>query len=155
MKKFKFRLEKLLDVRIKKEEESIRFFKEAQREKDATERRLNILNEDYKKYKSKVLEGSIVERKIVNNYLNALDDNISNTRLKLSENNKVLEEKRQELKTKQIERKTVEILKDKQKAAYEKEINLVEQKNNDEFALYGFIRNYKNNLKGGENDGNS
>jgi flagellar FliJ protein len=45
------------------------------------------------------------------------------------------------LKQKQIERKTVETLKDKQLKAFIKEQELIEQKSNDEFALYGFIRN--------------
>ncbi len=54
---------------------------------------------------------------------------------------KIVEERREELKTKQLERKTVEILKEKDKLAFEKEQNMIEQRNNDEFALYAFIRN--------------
>ncbi|MCS4522291.1 flagellar export protein FliJ [Clostridium botulinum] len=53
----------------------------------------------------------------------------------------MVEERREELKTKQVERKTVEILKEKDKLAFEKEQNMIEQRNNDEFALYAFIRN--------------
>ena len=48
----------------------------------------------------------------------------------------------------QVDKKTVEILKEKQKSAFLREQNLIEQKTNDEFALYAFIRN--NHGKGGE-----
>lgn len=153
MERYKFRLEKLLDVRVKKEEESIRLFKDAQMQKNITEDKLNTLNSDYKKYSSEVTKGSIIQRKMTNNYLNALNDSINKTTVKLNENIVMVEKKRQELEKRQIERKTVEILKDKGKEAFEKEQNRIEQKNNDEFALYGFIRNHKSNLKGGENSG--
>lgn len=143
MKKYKFRLEKLLDLRIKKEEESIRQFKEAQNEKNITETKLNTLNENHKKYSSNAFQGSIIQRKITNNYLNALNININQTTIQLENNIEVVENRRLELKGRQIDRKTVEILKENQKSEFEKEQNLIEQKNNDEFALYGFIRNHK------------
>lgn len=41
---------------------------------------------------------------------------------------RIVEERREELKTKQVERKTVEILKEKDKLAFEKEQNMIEQK---------------------------
>ena len=46
------------------------------------------------------------------------------------------------MKKKQVDRKTVDILKEKQLAAYTKEENRIEQINNDEFALYAYMRNH-------------
>ena len=67
--------------------------------------------------------------------------------MELNNKEKILEERREKLKAMQIERKIVETLKDKQKQQFIEEQNLIEQKNNDEFALYAYVRK---NLKGGE-----
>lgn len=144
MSGFNFRLQKILDIRYQREEESKRLFKEAQDNKNVIEKKLNELEYNYKKYSRLETNCSMVERKIRQNYCNVLHFNINETTVELSKKSEELEIKREDLKKSQIERKTVEILKDKQKQAYIKEQNLIEQKNNDEFALYGFIRNLKN-----------
>ncbi|MGY0375153.1 flagellar export protein FliJ [Clostridium sp. JNZ J1-5] len=144
MSGFNFRLQKILDIRYQREEESKRLFKEAQDNKNVIEKKLNELEYNYKKYSRLETNCSMVERKIRQNYCNVLHFNINETTVELSKKSEELEIKREDLKKSQIERKTVEILKDKQKQAYLKEQNLIEQKNNDEFALYGFIRNLKN-----------
>lgn len=152
MEQYRFRLQKLLDIRLQKEEESKRIFKEAQSEKLKVERKLNELKENYVKYRTASNKESIIEQKIRHVYLNAINYSINEAHEELAKKQKVLEEKRDELKQKQIERKTVETLKEKQKEIFLKEQSLIEQKTNDEFALYGFIRNLKN-LKGGEING--
>ncbi|MEA4825243.1 MAG: flagellar export protein FliJ [Clostridium sp.] len=144
MSGFNFRLQKILDIRYQREEESKRLFKEAQDNKNVIEKKLSELECNYKKYSRLETNCSMVERKIRQNYCNVLHFNINETTVELSKKSEELEIKREDLKKSQIERKTVEILKDKQKQAYLKEQNLIEQKNNDEFALYGFIRNLKN-----------
>lgn len=144
MSGFNFRLQKILDIRYQREEESKRLFKEAQDNKNLIEKKLNELECNYKKYSRLETNCSMVERKIRQNYCNVLHFNINETTVELSKKGEELEIKREDLRKSQIERKTVEILKDKQKQAYLKEQNLIEQKNNDEFALYGFIRNLKN-----------
>ncbi|MCY6959602.1 flagellar export protein FliJ [Clostridium brassicae] len=141
---FNFRLQKVLDIRTDKEEESKRIFKKAQDEKNKVEKRLDFLKDEYNKYSKFKKECSVVERKIRQNYCTSLHFSIGETHDELKNKSKILEEKRQDLKQKQVERKTVEILKDKQKEAYIKEQNLIEQKANDEYALYSFIRNLKN-----------
>ncbi|AEB75813.1 flagellar export protein FliJ [Clostridium botulinum] len=143
MEKFNFRLQSLLDIRCNKEEESKIAFKEAQSAKDLTETRLENLKENYDKYSKIDFDCSSIDRKIRQNYCNVLQFNINETSIELDKRNEILEGKRQELKQRQMERKTVEILKDKQEAAYIKEQNLIEQKANDEFALYAYIRNSK------------
>ncbi|KEJ02769.1 flagellar biosynthesis protein FliJ [Clostridium botulinum A2B3 87] len=141
MKGYSFRLQKLLDIREKKEEESKMKFKQAQMEKNHTEEKLFKLKNNYSKYSNINLNDSILEKKIRHSYLNSLNFCINETTNELKQKLKIVEERREELKTKQVERKTVEILKEKDKLAFEKEQNMIEQKNNDEFALYAFIRN--------------
>lgn len=143
MQGFNFRLQRVLDIRIDKEEESKRIFKKAQDEKNKVEQKLNDFKNKYNKYSKVNASCSMVERKIRQSYCNALYFNIGEVSAELERKEIVLEEKREELKQKQMERKTVEILKDKQKEAFIKEQNLIEQKANDEFALYGYIRNLK------------
>ncbi|APQ76371.1 flagellar export protein FliJ [Clostridium botulinum] len=141
MKGYSFRLQKLLDIREKKEEESKMKFKQAQMEKNYTEEKLFKLKNNYSKYSNINLNDSILEKKIRHSYLNSLNFCINETANELQQKLKIVEERREELKTKQVERKTVEILKEKDKLAFEKEQNMIEQRNNDEFALYAFIRN--------------
>jgi flagellar FliJ protein len=152
MQQYHFRLQKLLDIRLQKEDESKRIFKEAQSEKLKVEKKLNELKDNYIKYRTISNKESVIEQKIRHVYLNAINYSINEAHEELAKKQKVLEEKRNELKQKQIERKTVETLKEKQKETFLKEQNFIEQKANDEFALYGFIRNLKN-LKGGEING--
>jgi flagellar FliJ protein len=141
LEKYKFRLQKLLDIRLDKEEQSKREFREAQLEKEKVEHKLNELKVNFCKYKGFIKGETLIEQKIKHMYLNALNASIMETTIELQNKVQVLELKRQDLKQKQVDRKTVEILKDKQLQAFFKEQDLIEQKNNDEFALYGYIRN--------------
>jgi flagellar FliJ protein len=137
---YKFKLQKLLDIREDKEEESKRHFKEAQMEKEKIEDELTSLKGSYNKYRTSSGPGTLVQQKMKHMYLNALNNSIMETKIELEKKGIVLDEKREALKKRQIERKTVEILKEKQLQAFIKEQALIEQKANDEFALYAFIR---------------
>lgn len=143
MEQYQFRLQKLLDIRIDKEEESKRRFKEAQDEKLKVEEKLTNLKDNYNKFRELNGSESAIERKIKHVYLNAVNYSITETTEELKRKEKFLEGKREDLKQKQIDRKTVESLKEKQIEEFIKEQNLIEQKMNDEFALYAFIRNHK------------
>lgn len=138
---YKFRLQKLLDIRKDMEEKSKLKFKEAQREKNMVEDELNNLKDNYRIHRNIDAYESVVEQKIKQNYLNALNLAITDATVVLENKERILEQKREELKQCQVDKKTVEILKEKQKNAFIKEQNLIEQKSNDEFALYAFIRN--------------
>jgi flagellar FliJ protein len=127
-------------MRLNKEEESKRLFKEAQTEKERAEEKLNTLKESYNKYRMAQPKESLVEQKIKHMYLNALNVSIMEADKDLREKTNYLEQSRNELKQRQIERKTVETLKEKQLQAFIKEQDFIEQKANDEFALYGFLR---------------
>ncbi|MBU3186027.1 flagellar export protein FliJ [Clostridium estertheticum] len=140
---YKFRLQKLLDIRQDFEDKSKLEFKEAQREKNMVEKELNSLKENYLAHRNIDAYESIIQQKIQQNYLNALNYSIDKNTIVLEDKGKILEQKREKLKLCQVEKKTVEILKEKQKISFLKEQNLIEQKNNDEFALFAFIRNNK------------
>ncbi|MFU7516345.1 flagellar export protein FliJ [Clostridium sp. HCS.1] len=140
--KFKFNLEKLLEIRIEKEEESKRNFTKTQREKQDTETKLTGLKENYEKY-SGIKDGeSVVYQKIKRNYLFALDKGISETEKSLAIKNKELEIRREELIKKQVDRKTVDILKERKYIDYTKEEARKEQILIDELSLYAYIRSH-------------
>ena len=136
-----FRLQKLLDIRKDIEDKSKLVFKEAQREKDLVEVELNTLKGKYKSHRNIDAYESIIQQKMKQNYLNALNLAIDETKVDLANKVEIVEQKRLELKQCQVEKKTVEILKENHKNAFLKEQNLIEQKTNDEFALFAFIRN--------------
>ena len=138
---YKFRLQKLLDIRKNFEDKSKLQFKEAQRQRDLVKDELNILKEKYKMYKNIDSLESVVQQKMKQNYLNSLNYAIDEVTVTLEDKEDILEQKRQELKQCQVDKKTVEILKENQKNEFLKEQNSIEQKTNDEFALYSFIRN--------------
>lgn len=142
---YKFRLQKLLDIRLENEEKSKMKFKLAQYEKITAEKKLDNLQNDYLKYSAQRCN-NIAEEKLRHIYLNLVSDNIKKVKIELKEKIKILDEKRNELKESQIERKTVEILKDKKVQAYVKEQEYTEQRVNDELALYAFIKNTNKSL---------
>ncbi|WP_315114349.1 flagellar export protein FliJ [uncultured Clostridium sp.] len=146
MKKYNFRLQKLLDMRINKEEECKRTFQKVQKDKFEAESKLNDLKNSYKKHNRVEQKGTTIERKMRQQYLSTLSNSINVATTDLEKKIKVVDDVRVELRQKQMDRKTVEILKEKSWQSYLKEQELIEQKTNDEFALYGFFRN----LKGGE-----
>lgn len=140
MAAYKFPLQKLLDIRIEKEEQSKRSFMEAQREKQFVEKKLNEMKQKYARYNVINKNETIIEQKIKRHYLNALNEGIAVTSSELAEKDKKVDACREDLKEKQVERKTVEILKEKKQEAFIKEQDRIEQVNNDEFALYAYIR---------------
>lgn len=146
MKRYKFRLQKLLDIRLDKEEQCKMAFQKTQREKTEAEFKLNELKNSYKKHNVAESNTSTVERKMRQQYLHNLTLSIKTATLDLEKKQNKVEAAREELKKSQVDRKTVEILKEKGFRSYLKEEEAKEQRANDEFALYGFIRN----LKGGE-----
>lgn len=140
MKGYKFRLQKVLDIRLDKEEQCKREFKEVQHQKNVIEKKLEDLNDNYNKYNVTKKDETTIERKMKNMYLLAMENRINEAEVDLNKKTNEVNEKREELKGKQIERKTVEILKEKDSANFKKMQDFIEQKNNDEFALYGFMR---------------
>ncbi|MDB2125054.1 flagellar export protein FliJ [Clostridium paraputrificum] len=143
---YKFSLQKLLEIREEKEEESKRLFTESQRQKQITENELSNMRDSYDKYKGIKPGEDVIYQKIKRNYLLALESGIKNKEKELVVKSREVEVRRVDLKQRQVDRKIVETLKEKQYRAFIKEQDRIEQINNDEFALYAYMRN----LKGGE-----
>lgn len=151
MKKFKFKLEKLLDINIKEEDESKLKYTQAQNEKTIVEKNLERLEENYKKYSDITRANDVISQKVTINYLSTLTQSIKLTDEKLKEEEKKVIEAQNDLIEKQIKRKSLEILKDKEMERVKKEEERIEQFRNDEFALYAYIRNNVNvSQKGGK-----
>ena len=141
MEKFKFRLQKVLDIKVKDEEESKLKYTQAQNKKNVVEQNLTDLKLSYNKHSDISDIRDVVTQKITINYLASLTQSIKSTTEQLEkENIKVIEAKKYFIE-KQIERKSLEKLKENKLEKLKKEEERKEQIANDEFALYGFIRN--------------
>lgn len=138
--RFQFGLDKLLEMRREKEEESKRLFNESQRAKKQIEEKLEDLEGNYHKYKGISPNEDVVYQKLKRYYLQGLQSGIKSTENELALKNHEIDKRRKELTEKQIERKTVETLKDKKYIAYIKEQDRIEQINSDELALYAYMR---------------
>lgn len=138
---FEFKLEKILDMRKKKEEESARVFKKAESEKEVIKNKLNDLEDSYKKYNNVSNNETVAYQKIKRIYVQNVTKAIEKTKKDLE--NKALEvsNKRQDVIFRQVERKTVEKLKEKQYESFIKEQNRIEKIENDEIALFAHFRN--------------
>jgi flagellar FliJ protein len=139
--RFKFGLDKLLEIREAKEEESKRSFTESQREKRMIEEKLEELNQNYHKYKGIAPNEDIVYQKLKRYYIQGVQSGIKSSEKDLVIKNQEIDKRRIDLTVKQMERKTVQTLKDKKYEAYVKKQDMVEQINLDELALYAYVRN--------------
>lgn len=144
MENFKFSLQKVLDMKIKDEEESKIKYSKAQNEKRIAEEELKSLKSNYKKYSEEINIEDIVERKITSNYLNSLSNIINIKSNELLKKEDLVNEYRLDLIDKQIKRKSLETLKDNKYALYKKKENKKEQAINDEFGLYAYLRKAQN-----------
>ncbi|WP_244834836.1 flagellar export protein FliJ [Clostridium sp. BJN0001] len=142
-KKFKFSLDKLLEIRRDKEEESKRVFTKAQAEKDLIEKKLKNLHDNYEKYKVIDANEDVTYQKLKRYYLTGIQSSIKETKKDLVKKEEEVEKNRKKVIEKQIDRKTVETLKNKKYDKFIKEENKAEQIVTDELGLYAFIRNRK------------
>ena len=144
MSKFKFKLQKLLDIKIKDEEESKLTYTQAQNKKRAIEENLNNLELNYKKYSDISNAKDVVTQKITINYLSALTQTIKVTNKELEKEEVKVNEAKEDFIEKQIKRKSLEKLKENALEKLRKEEERIEQITNDEFALYAYMRNIAN-----------
>lgn len=144
---FKFRLQKVLDIRLEEEEKSKLEFKNAIDEKELVETKIIEIEEKYHEHRDFNSRESTIERKMRMNYLNSLVIHKENAEKELEEKIIQLNEKRDTLMKKSRERKTVERLKEKRMTEFVKEQNRLEQIQNDEFALYSHIRKMGKEVK--------
>lgn len=137
----KFRLQKLLDIKIKDEEESKILYTQAQNKKRNVEENLRNLENNYTKYSDISKAKDIVSQKITFNYLSSLMQSIKATNEQLIEEEKNVNKAKEDLLEKQIKRKSLEKLKENTLERIRKEEERIEQITNDEFALYAYMRN--------------
>ena len=76
MSNFKFKLQKLLDIRVNEEEESKLFYSKAQNQKNIVENKLHELEKNYKKYSDISRAKDTISQKITMNYLSYLNTTI-------------------------------------------------------------------------------
>ncbi|WP_250673012.1 flagellar export protein FliJ [Paraclostridium ghonii] len=144
MIKFKFKLQKLLDIKIKEEEESKLEYTKAQNDKKVVEDNIKKLDLSYKKYAQFTDSEDAVSQKVRLNYLHSISQTIEQSNKILEEKEKIVIESKDKFIEKQINRKSLETLKENKFIKIRKEEARKEQIENDEFALYTYIRNKKN-----------
>lgn len=140
MDNYKFKLQKLLELREEKEEESKRLFKEEMNALKIEKENLTKINNDIKKYSGIQKDEDLIYQKIKRNYLTALELGKKEGERLVKIKEKEVEFRRLDLIESTKEKKTVEKLKEKDRERFMEELNRVERNNNDEFALYGYLR---------------
>ena len=144
MSNFKFKLQKLLDIRGNEEEESKLFYSKAQNQKNIVENKLHELENNYKKYSDISRAKDTISQKITMNYLSYLNTTIKDTEKELEAKEIELEKAKKDFIDKRIKRRSLEVLKENKILEIKKEEERLEQISNDEFALYGYIRKTSN-----------
>lgn len=144
MSNFKFKLQKLLDIRVNEEEESKLFYSKAQNQKNIVENKLHELENNYKKYSDISRAEDTISQKITMNYLSYLNTTIKDTEKELEAKEIELEKAKKDFIDKRIKRRSLEVLKENKILEIKKEEERLEQISNDEFALYGYIRKTSN-----------
>lgn len=144
MSNFKFKLQKLLDIRINEEEESKLLYSQAQNKKNIVEKKLIELENSYKKYFDMSIAKDTITQKITMNYLSHLNVSIKETLKELEEKEVEVENAKKDFIDKRIKRRSLEVLKENQILEMQKEEERLEQISNDEFALYSYIRKTSN-----------
>ena len=144
MSNFKFKLQKLLDIRINEEEESKLLYSQAQNKKNILEKKLIELENSYKKYSDMSIAKDTITQKITMNYLSHLNVSIKETLKELEEKEVEVENAKKDFIDKRIKRRSLEVLKENQILEMQKEEERLEQISNDEFALYSYIRKTSN-----------
>ena len=144
MSNFKFKLQKLLDIRVNEEEESKLFYSKAQNQKNIVENKLHELENNYKKYSDISRAKDTISQKITMNYLSYLNTTIKDTEKELEAKEIELEKAKKDFIDKRIKRRSLEVLKENKILEIKKEEERLEKMSNDEFALYGYIRKTSN-----------
>lgn len=144
MSNFKFKLQKLLDIRINEEEESKLLYSQAQNQKKIVENKLIELENNYKKYSDISNLKDTISQKIAMNYVSYLTTHIKDTEKELQAKEVEVEKAKKDFIDKRINRRSLEVLKENQILEMKKEEERLEQISNDEFALYSYIRKTSN-----------
>lgn len=141
MEAFNYKLQKVLDYKERIEEKKKEEFVKALKAQLAQERELQhfINTKD-------AVNNQVSELKTINDfqnfsrYIEFLDKKIENAKYKLAKATEQLEIKKQELIKSTSDRKVLDKLKEKARQDFEAENNRKEQKLNDDFALFSYVK---------------
>jgi flagellar FliJ protein len=141
MEAFNFQLQKVLDYKGKIEEKKKEEFVKALKFQLAQEKELKhyIDTKDASKNYFYDLKSS-ADFQNFSRYIEFLDGKIENAKYKVVKATEQLEIKKQELVKSTSDRKVLDKLKEKAKQDFEAETNRKEQKLNDDFALFSYVK---------------
>jgi len=151
-KAFKFRLEQMLEMKRRKEEEEqnklMALRREQVQEREFKAQRELELVKVHEELKTKRLTGAvnIAELRFFPQHIKNLEGKIKYHELRIQELEIKIEEQKQAVAKAMMERKAYEKLKENQKAAFEAEIEAAEARLLDELATIKFARDMRNKL---------
>lgn len=145
MAKFIFKLESLLNVKLKLEDKAKTEYGKAnsdlQREKDLLNQLYEQKNQTIAHFKNSLLENiNPFETGIFNKFIKNIDGQIEKQNQNIENAEKIVEEKRIELVEAMKQRKIFETLKENKKEIFNKELLLNEQKVIDEIVSYKYSK---------------
>lgn len=142
---FKFRLEKVLDLKIKKENEHMISHSKIINEKILIEKDIENLELQYETYSElQHTEEDSFKRKVAYNYMNSIFQTIQIKKDLLQVIEQRYKESLSVLLVLQSERKALESLKEKQYQKFLEELELEEEILNDEFSTQAYFRSLQN-----------
>lgn len=145
MEAFKFRLDKILELRSKKEDEINIIIKMLSVEKEELEYELEALKDKYKNYKDKQFVKDIYIQKIIYKYLETLLKSIQSIEESISKTEDKIENEKIKLMECKKNKKAIEKLKEKRFDEFIVYTNKKEQEELDEYAKNIFLRRKKHN----------
>lgn len=138
---FKFRLQKVLDIKLQAENEYMIVHSKILREKTFIENEIKNLESQYDMYSQmQYQDTSTLNKKIAYNYMNSLFQSIQGYKDLLVDVEKRYKESTKKLVALQSERKSLEKLKEKQYQKFLEELEEEEAMQNDEFAIQSYFR---------------
>lgn len=141
MARFKFRLQKVLDHRIRIEDAKKQAFVRSRQVYLKEKEKLDALKTELDICNSKpVIYGSPYFYIAKYNYILLLDERIDDQEKVVAVRQEEMNAKKVEFESSQKDRKVIDKLKEKAAMDYNFEMDKLEQKQNDEFALYGYTR---------------
>lgn len=144
--RFKFRLEKVLELKIQKENEHMITHSKILNKKIKIESDIDNLENTYNEYlKLQNNETDILNKKLTYNYTNFLYQSVLSLKEELKGVEVEYEKSLSVLTGLQLERKALEKLKEKHYQKYIAQLDALEDDLNDEFATQAYFKNLKNN----------
>lgn len=141
MEAFSYKLQKVLDYKERIEEKKKEEFVKALKAQLAQERELQHFVNTKDAANNQVSElKTINDFQNFSRYIEFLDKKIENAKYKLSKATEQLEIKKQELIKSTSDRKVLDKLKEKARQDFDAENNRKEQKLNDDFALFSYVK---------------